>query len=434
MKSNYLLIGIIVALLILIFNTCFYCKIKNIETLENMNIDWKSGLRCTHYYDCGGQACDAKLLQPFDLSKFIAGPGYTVLDPNDFGGPVYGEKMWIYGAASDSFAEILGDNVSGLGEVSEGPVSGACGKSILVKNPSAKNSDWIALVMRKNRCPPWSSGCDEPHMDLMIPGFDYLTKSTAKRCGDPGTGLTKEQSSICGNLNSPSECESCDKLPSTHKKGCQLFVDWGWSVGNPKCDYAVVETPKAFIEYTKLIQIGGKYQNDPDQARKAVGAKSSATPPSTKPPSTKPPSTKPPSTKPPSARPPSAIPPSTKPPSTKPPGATPPSATPPTRIPKDDLASCTHKNAKSGGAPPNEMEPKLYGQCGGLLPDKCQTWTASCPPASKCNYDPAINLYYGQCLPSSGNTGGSNSGNNDECTPNLVTKCCNGSAPLNLKN
>ena len=76
------------------------------------------------------------------------------------------------------------------------------------------------------------------------------------------------------------------------------------------------------------------------------------------------------------------------------------------------------------------MQPKLYGQCGGLLPDKCQTWTASCPPASKCNYDPAINLYYGQCLPSSGNTAGSD----DECTPNLVTKCCNGSAPLNLKN
>ena len=165
--------------------------------------------------------------------------------------------MWIYGAASDQLAKMLGDNVDGLGRVTEGNVSGGCGRSILIKNPDAKNSDWTALVMRKSRCPPWSTGCDQPHMDLMIPGFDNLIYSTANSCGDPGTGMSQEQSGICGQLDNPSTCSKCDQLPKNFQKGCQLFVDWGWTRGDPTCQYAIVETPKAFLDYTKKIQIGG---------------------------------------------------------------------------------------------------------------------------------------------------------------------------------
>ena len=239
-------------LLLVLLNKC-----KFREGLEDGDGEWKDGLSVTHYYDCGGQSCDAPLLQPWNDSKFVAGPGYTVLDPNDFGGAKYGEKMWIYGAASDVLANMLGDNVDGLGKVTEGDATGGCGKSILIKNPDAKNSDWTALVMRKSRCPPWSSGCDKPHMDLMIPGFDNLQYSTANRCGDPGTGMTKEESAICGADGNPSACSKCDSLPENFRKGCQLFVDWGWTRGDPTCQYKVVETPEEFIAYTKKIQIGG---------------------------------------------------------------------------------------------------------------------------------------------------------------------------------
>jgi len=217
--------------------------------------NWKTGLSVTHYYDCGGQSCDAPLLQPWDKTKFIAGPGYTVLDPNDFGGAKYGEKMWIYGAASDILAKEMGKNIPDLGYITEGDANFGCGQSILIRNSNAKNPDWTALVMRKSRCPPWSSGCDKAHMDLMIPGFDNLQYSTANICGSEGTGMSKEQSAICGALENPSSCDLCEKLPRDFTKGCKLFVEWGWKNGNPTCDYKVVETPSAFIEYTKKIQL-----------------------------------------------------------------------------------------------------------------------------------------------------------------------------------
>ena len=223
--------------------------------------DWIDGLALTHYYDCGGQSCDASFLQwPEEASKFVAGPGYTILDPNDFGGSLYGEKMWIYGAASDTLAEQMGDNITGLGKVTQGPFSGACGKSILIKNSDAKNADWTALVMRKSRCPPWSKGCEDGaiHMDLMIPGFDDLGHSTANSCGNPGTGMSKTLSAICGPVPNPSTCTECDKLPSIYQKACKLFVEWGWNTGNPTAQYQIVDTPKAFLDYTKKIQLGGK--------------------------------------------------------------------------------------------------------------------------------------------------------------------------------
>ena len=253
LKKLFCLAMIFLAILIII-NLCLSCKRK-----EGFNdSDWQDGLAVTHYYDCNGQACDAPLLQPWNPDKFITPKGYMILDPNDFGGPMHGEKMWLYGAASDDLAKLLGDNVPGLGhpDSSSGPNFG-CGRSILIKNPAAKNSDWTALVMRKNRCPPWSNGCEagKIHMDLMIPGFDDLQYSTSNICGKPGTAMSKEQSSICGTTT-PVNCNSCDKLPAPFVKGCKLFVGWGWPNGNPTCQYKLVTTPPKFIEYTKKVQLG----------------------------------------------------------------------------------------------------------------------------------------------------------------------------------
>merc|ERR1712157_97610 len=63
-------------------------------------IDWDvdGGLVLTHYWDCSGQSCDATTLSPWDTSKYRSSPGYQPQDPNNFGGSVYGEKMWLTAA------------------------------------------------------------------------------------------------------------------------------------------------------------------------------------------------------------------------------------------------------------------------------------------------------------------------------------------------
>ena len=43
-----------------------------------------------------------------------------------------------------------------------------------------------------------------------------------------------------------------------------------------------------------------------------------------------------------------------------------------------------------------------------------------------CDYDPEKNLWYGQCKPKAGSQAGSG---DNECTSELITKCCNGSSP-----
>tara|TARA_B110001452_G_scaffold72908_1_gene58969 strand:- start:606 stop:971 length:366 start_codon:yes stop_codon:yes gene_type:complete len=109
-------------------------------------------------------------------------------DPYDHGGPTsYGEVLWVTGAASDALANALGadDGCCGADNDSTG-----CGKCVLLRNPDAVQSDWVAIAMKKNRCPPWSSGCDEPnvHFDLAIPGFDHFDYSTANICGPDSGG------------------------------------------------------------------------------------------------------------------------------------------------------------------------------------------------------------------------------------------------------
>ena len=181
--------------------------------------------------------------------------------------------MWIYGAASDALAEIMGDDVPGLGhtDAQSGPNFG-CGRSILIKNSDSNNPDLTALVMRKSRCPGDSNPqCARPiiHMDLMIPGFDYLGASASNKCsGPPLTGMSQAQSTVCGSgppdWPPPADCTNCDQLPEAYINACKLFVEWGWKSGDPGWDdstgqpmtpspaqYKIVETPPKFIEYTK---------------------------------------------------------------------------------------------------------------------------------------------------------------------------------------
>ena len=153
----------------------------------------------THFWDCSGGACDSRTLQPFDTSKYIYPPQYAPISPSHFiDGAQYGEKIWMTGAASDFLTNLLGQDDGCCGTDPDG--GGGCGKCMLVTNPTAVNSDWKVLVMKKNRCPPWSSGCSgKAHLDFAAPGYDNLQFSTANTCGNPGTFISRAQSSICGD-------------------------------------------------------------------------------------------------------------------------------------------------------------------------------------------------------------------------------------------
>ena len=179
-------------------------------------------LKATHYWDCNGQHCDSSVLQPWDESKYVSPPGYGPQDPADHGGAVYGEKMWLTGAASDSLATLLGGDDPCCGS----DQSGACGKCLLIQNPGAVNANWTAVVMKKNRCPPWTNGCgaNEPHFDVAAPGFDNLQWSTANVCGiRAGTGFENQsQSEALGSwyktCADTSKCiHLCDQLRSEIK-------------------------------------------------------------------------------------------------------------------------------------------------------------------------------------------------------------------------
>jgi hypothetical protein len=230
----------------------------------------------THYWDCNGNGCDAATLQPWDPSRYVASAQYAPLDPNDFpGGAMYGEKLWMTGAMSDTLSDDwLGaaDGCCGSG----GENGNGCGKCVLVRNAESDNPDWTAVVMKKNRCPPWATGCegDNLHIDMAVPGFDNLQYSTANICGNVAGNTTPhagscppgnqacEDATVCGawwadgasSIATGCSCASMsDRTPgeSLMKKGCELFSAWGWHSGNPSgVEFQVVECPsefKAFI-------------------------------------------------------------------------------------------------------------------------------------------------------------------------------------------
>ena len=113
------------------------------------------------------------------------------------------------GAASDSLSAILNGDDGCCGQDPDG--GGGCGKCLLITNPSAVNSDWKVLVMKKNRCPPGSSGCaSSPHLDFAVPGYDNLQFSLANICGSSETYISQDDSSVCGNWYSSGATSTID--------------------------------------------------------------------------------------------------------------------------------------------------------------------------------------------------------------------------------
>ena len=222
---------------------------KNIVFLLIIVVSASSILKATHFWDCSGGACDSATLQPWDFSKYRYAPEYAPVDPNDHGGPLYGEKLWMTGAASDSLSALLGTDDGCCGVDGN---RGGCGKCVLVDNPTALNSHWKVLVMKKNRCPPDATGCGSsiPHLDFAVPGYDNLQFSNANICGQSDTILSQAQSSVCGSWYNnggytTTGCD-CSSLPSSTtaeqylKKGCELFTEWGWNSGDPELNYEIV--------------------------------------------------------------------------------------------------------------------------------------------------------------------------------------------------
>jgi len=237
----------------------------------------------THYWDCSGQGCDAATLQPWDASKYVTPPGYSPQDPGDQA--MYGEKMWLVGAASDTLSQLLGEDDPCCGaDLNDGGVGG-CGKCLLIQNPDAVQPDWTAVVMKKSRCPPWSTGCGNgnAHFDVAAPGFDYLAASTANTCGAERTGFdSKAQSAALGDwwtnhANTAQASTLCGDLPEAFQAGCRLFASWGWTTGNPqRAKYKAVTCPQAFISHVQgLFDEGGPTgQSTPSLRRAQVQAHS----------------------------------------------------------------------------------------------------------------------------------------------------------------
>lgn len=216
---------------------------------------WRQGLQATHFWDCSGGSCDACVVQPWDEDRYRYAPHYAPTDPSKHGGPAYGEKLWLTGAASDKLTEILGPDSECCGTDTSG--GGGCGQCLLVTAPESDHPDWLAVVMKKNRCPPHSYGCDKVHLDIAVPGFDDLRYSTGNKCGSHYTHLSKKHSGVCAQVaGGPRNCD-CSQLPGhspSHlhlREGCKLFKKWGWHQGAPKLNYRPVPCPAGFVEWVR---------------------------------------------------------------------------------------------------------------------------------------------------------------------------------------
>jgi len=223
-----------------------------------------AGMRLTHFWDCNGMGCDGTVLRNFRQENYIAAPGYAPQDPEMHGGSVYGESIWMVGAASDALAKILGpaDDCCGFDYGSPG-----CGKCLLVQDPDAVQANWTAVVMKKSRCPPETNGCEWPnvHMDLAVPGFDVLGYSLSNVCSEKrGTVFTsKSESEALGLWYECEDCalsdssvrSRCEFLPPEYIKPCQLFADWGWRSrrSSHNVRYKSVECPSRFISWVNEV-------------------------------------------------------------------------------------------------------------------------------------------------------------------------------------
>ena len=262
-------------------------------------MSWQS-LTATHYWDCNGGSCDATTLQPWDEELYSFAPHYAPMVPEGGVGQ-YGETLWLVGAASDELSALLGPDDSCCGRDDTG--SGGCGKCVLVRNPTAANN-LTAVVMKKSRCPPETNMCDGGaiHMDIAVPGFEFISESTANICGDKArleTWLSESESGSCSasgggggdasdggsscdcswtgaskancGADDGSECWSvccgsaaataspppplgscCDALAGSSperrrlRSGCELFRSWGWPSGAPTLEFQTIACPPAF--------------------------------------------------------------------------------------------------------------------------------------------------------------------------------------------
>jgi len=130
--------------------------------------------------------------------------------------------------------------------------------------------------MKKSRCPPESKGCEHPnvHMDIAVPGFDFLQESTANVCAERKKTLftAKKDSEILGlwwkqrkfgpdgqcsegcSLDLPQYRDRCEYLPPEFIRSCQLFADWGWNHGVSKnVQFKPVECPERFTEWVGSV-------------------------------------------------------------------------------------------------------------------------------------------------------------------------------------
>ena len=87
----------------------------------------------THFWDCNGAACDSATLQPWNPNVYRYTAQYAPLNPNDYGGSVYGENIWMTGATSDDLSAIMGE-CTGVDDGCCGVdgTRGGCGKCLLV--------------------------------------------------------------------------------------------------------------------------------------------------------------------------------------------------------------------------------------------------------------------------------------------------------------
>ena len=232
-------------------------------------MSWTGNLSATHFWDCNGGGCDAPILQPWDESLYSYHPFYAPLDPEEHGGSLYGESMWLTGAASSDLGRLLGADAACCGhDVNDGAGVGGCGKCILVRAPSSANPELKALIMKKNHCPADDgSGAGNPlcdtgklHIDVAVPGFDFAAASTANVCGSGSrtqTHITAAQSYSCGSWwTSGPDTRSCDcsALPDDTperaqlKSGCLRFADWGWRSGSTNLEFQLVACPPNFAD------------------------------------------------------------------------------------------------------------------------------------------------------------------------------------------
>jgi len=217
---------------------------------------WQGRLNSSHYWDCRGQSCDATHLRPWNERRFVSPPEYAPMDPQLFGGSVYGEKIWMLGALSDALSNMLGPDINNCGVDNGG--GGGCGQCLIVRNYAADNHDWMAVVMKKNRCSPDYGGCKDGqrHLDVAVPGFANPAHRYGNFCGNPGTTLSNQQSDVCAGVE-PRLC-NCSLLPvhtpamRRMRESCELFKAWGWRSSTPELYWRPVPCPDQFVEQVRL--------------------------------------------------------------------------------------------------------------------------------------------------------------------------------------